>query len=65
MILFKILSFKAQQEEKIKVEEEDRRKKNEELKEKKKIIKEIEDKRNAEKFKEQELNKKADNFYKY
>ncbi len=55
--------LKAQQEEKLKVEEEERRKKNEEAKAKRNIQKQVEEKRNAEKIKEQESLAKADTFY--
>jgi len=55
--------LKAQQEEKLKVEEEERRKKNEELKAKRNLQRQLEEKRNAEKVKEQESLAKADTFY--
>ena len=47
----------------MRIEEEERRKKNEELKEKRRVQKELEDKRNAEKFREEQLNTLADSFY--
>ncbi len=60
----KIELFKTQQEENLRIVEEERKKKLEEIREKKKIQKELEDKRNIEKFKEQASQLKADSFYK-
>ena len=63
MELERLELLKAQQDEKLKVEEEERRKKNEELKAKRNAQRLLDEKRNAEKLKEQESQTKADAFY--
>lgn len=60
----KLKDMQAKHEEKLRVEEEERRKKNEELKEKRKVEKDLKDKRDADKRREQELNDRADAYYK-
>ncbi len=59
----KLELLKAQQEEKLRMEEEEKQKRAEEIKEKRKIQKELEEKRNSEKIKEQNGMIKADSFY--
>ncbi len=60
----KLKEMQAKHEEKLRIEEEERRKKNEELKEKRKIEQDLKNKRDMEKRREQELNDKADAYYK-
>ena len=60
----KLKEMQEKHEEKLRVEEEERRKKNDGLKEKRKVEKELKDRRDMEKRREQELNDKADAYYK-
>lgn len=64
MIWIAFFCFLAQQEEKMRIEEEERRVKAVELKEKRKLQEKLDEKRKAELMKEHNAIEKADNFYK-